>query len=163
MSSDVVAVYERTWAPLIGLLVSMGAERADAEEVAQDAYEKLVRAWPKVRHYDDPGAWVRQVAVRAMISRHRRVVVARAARDRIATPDVADGPADAVARRLDVDAALSELGPEQRAVAVLYYACDLSVEDVAKELDIPIGTVKSRLARARSTLSGRLELSGDEA
>lgn len=75
-AADVAALYRRTWPRLIGLLVSIGGSRADAEEVAQDAYVKLLGRWDSIRRYDDPEAWVRAVAVRTLVSRLRRQQVA---------------------------------------------------------------------------------------
>ncbi len=53
-AADVAALYRRTWPRLIGVLVSIGGSRADAEEVAQDAYVKLLSRWDTIRRYDDP-------------------------------------------------------------------------------------------------------------
>ncbi len=75
-AADVAALYGRTWPRLIGVLVSIGGSRADAEEVAQDAYVKLLSRWDSIRRYDDPEAWVRAVAVRTLVSRLRRQQVA---------------------------------------------------------------------------------------
>jgi len=71
----VAALYARSCPRLIGVLSSIGGSRSDAEEVAQEAYVKLLLKWSKVRTYDDPEAWVRAVAVRMLISRHRRAKV----------------------------------------------------------------------------------------
>ena len=75
-AADVAALYRRTWPRLIGVLVSIGGSRADAEEVAQDAYVKLLSRWDTICRYDDPAAWVRAVAVRTLVSRLRRQQVA---------------------------------------------------------------------------------------
>ena len=80
------ALYRQTWPRLIGVLVSIGGSRADAEEVAQDAYVKLLGRWDSIRRYDDPEAWVRGVAVRAMISRLRRQQVAHRALAKLSGP-----------------------------------------------------------------------------
>ncbi len=75
-SRDVAELYARTYGPLVGLLTSIGGSVSDAEEVAQEAYVKLLGRWETVRLYDDPDAWVRMVAVRMLISRYRRHRVA---------------------------------------------------------------------------------------
>jgi RNA polymerase sigma-70 factor (ECF subfamily) len=143
--SDVAALYRRTWPRLIGVLVSIGGSRADAEEVAQDAYVKLLARWDSIRRYDDPEAWVRAVAVRTLISRLRRQQVAHRALSRLTgRPGTVRGPdGDA----LDVAAALARITP------------DLPVEQIAEELQVAPGTVKSRLARARHALGPLLEVS----
>jgi DNA-directed RNA polymerase specialized sigma24 family protein len=51
--------------------MSIGGSVSDAEEVAQDAFVKLLGHWGTVGSYDNPAAWVRMVAVRALISHDR--------------------------------------------------------------------------------------------
>lgn len=155
--ADVAALYRRTWPRLIGVLVSIGGSRADAEELAQDAYVKLLGHWDAIRRYDDPEAWVRAVAVRALISRLRRQQAAHRALSKLSgRMESAPGPGPDGAA-LDVAAALARITPEQRAVVVLHHVMDLPVEQIAAELQVPPGTVKSRLARARQALAPMLE------
>lgn len=65
----------------------------------------------------------------------------------------------ASADRLDLHHALRRLSPRHREVLVLHYVAELSVEEVAGQLRLPVGTVKSRLNRARHALA---EQFGDE-
>lgn len=151
--ADVAGVYERACRPLIGLLTVMGGSVSDAEEIAQDAFVKLLEHWSRVRDYDDVDAWLRTVAVRMLISRHRRHTVAGfglrklAARAEVAAQG---GPSDA---RLDLSTALAALPVGYRAVVLLHHVHDLPVNEVATLLRVPVGTVKSRLARARAALA----------
>ncbi len=62
----------------------------------------------------------------------------------------------AVAARLDVDAALARLSPEFRAAVVLRDLCDLDYAEIAEVLDVPIGTVRSRIARGRAAIADQL-------
>jgi len=62
-------------------------------------------------------------------------------------------PADVVAARVDIDAALVALPEEFRAAVVLRDVCDLPYEEIAAVLGVPVGTVRSRLARGRSALA----------
>lgn len=152
---DVAALYARTCPRLVGLLVSIGGSRSEAEEVAQDAYVRLLQHWGTVRDYDDPESWVRVVAVRLLISRRRRATAATfglrrlAGRARQHQPEQPELSADALA----VTSALRTLPVAQRACVILHHAMDLSVEQVAQELKVPVGTVKSRLSRARAALA----------
>jgi RNA polymerase sigma-70 factor (ECF subfamily) len=82
-----------------------------------------------------------------------------------ASPDGAGGamsappaaPAvEAVADRLDIDAALALLPPEFRAAVVLRDLCDLDYAEIGRVLGIPPGTVRSRIARGRSQLADLL-------
>lgn len=152
---EVAALYAQSCPRLIGLLISIGGSRSESEEVAQDAFVKLLPRWSTVRAYDDPEAWVRVVAVRMLISRRRRDQVAAfglrrlGGRAETGQPDQTELTADAVV----VSAALRALPITQRAVVILHHVMDLSVDQVARELNVPVGTVKSRLARARAALA----------
>jgi RNA polymerase sigma-70 factor (ECF subfamily) len=73
----------------------------------------------------------------------------RGARPAPASPD----PAEVAVTRIDLDAALATLTPEFRAAVVLRDLCSLSYEEIAETLDIPPGTVRSRIARARAALA----------
>jgi RNA polymerase sigma-70 factor (ECF subfamily) len=68
----------------------------------------------------------------------------------------ADGGIGAVDGRLDVDAALARVPDPFRAAVVLRDVCDLDYAEIARVLDIPVGTVRSRIARGRALLSGLL-------
>jgi RNA polymerase sigma-70 factor (ECF subfamily) len=151
-ADEVSALYRRTCRQLIGLLRSLGAAHADAEEIAHDAYVKLIRHWDRLSRYDVPEAWLRTVAVRDLISRQRRDRVrVRALRKQIAssTEPVA-GP---IPDRVALEAALQQLTMAHRAVLVLHHGVGLSIDEVAEMLNVRPGTVKSRLARARDAIA----------
>ena len=63
---------------------------------------------------------------------------------------------EAVVDRLDVDAALAQLPADFRAAVVLRDICDLDYAEIGRVLDLPAGTVKSRIARGRALLADRL-------
>ena len=155
---EVEELYAEAYRPLVGLLTVIGGSPTDAEEVAQDAFVRLLERWSRIRRYDDPAAWVRTVAVRMLTSRHRRTLVAAAGLRRLAgQADQADsGVASASGNTVDVAAALARLPEPQRAVVVLHHVCDLSVETIDDQLRLPTGTVKSRLGRGRAALSTML-------
>ncbi len=150
---EVGVVYARSCGRLIGLLTVMGGSATDAEEIAQDAFVKLLEKWPTVREYDDVDAWLRMVAVRMLISRSRRRSVATAGLARLrarAEPLTRPGTD---AERVDLVAALATLPVSHRAALLLHHVHDLPVDEVARILRVPTGTVKSRLSRARSALA----------
>lgn len=140
------AVYPR----LVGLLSAMAAGAEDAESAAQDAFVALIPRWKRISRYDDPEAWVRQVAVRKLVSRQRRSAVAAKALPRLLGSQEAPAPAP---ERLDVEAVLRRLPVEHRAVLVLHHALQMPVEQVAAVVGAPVGTVKSRLSRARAAFA----------
>jgi RNA polymerase sigma-70 factor (ECF subfamily) len=149
---DVAEVYARACGPLVGLLTVMGGSASEAEEIAQEAFVQLLVHWPRVREYDDIDAWLRLVVVRLLISRHRRTKVARLGLGRIAarSVQVAPEPSPDV---LDLRQALSRLPVASRAVLVLHHVHDLPVDEIATLLRVPVGTVKSRLSRARAAVA----------
>jgi RNA polymerase sigma-70 factor (ECF subfamily) len=153
--ADVAELYSRAYGPLVGLLTSIGGSTGDAEEVAQDAFVRLLGHWETVGSYDDPEAWVRMVAVRMLISRYRRARVAALGVLRLSRRP-ATVQSDLTAQSLDVARALGSLPIQQRAVILLHHGLDLSVETVATALQIPVGTVKSRLSRARAAVAPML-------
>jgi RNA polymerase sigma-70 factor, ECF subfamily len=67
-------------------------------------------------------------------------------------PAATDDPGDGIAARLDVDAALAAIAPDFRAAVVLRDLCQLSYDEIAEVLDVPPGTVRSRIARGRAAL-----------
>ena len=128
----------------------LGGNRADAEEVAQEAFVRLLENWPKVSQYEDPRAWLRQVATRMLISRARRRKVALLALPRLGGATTTDAP---TGDRLDLAVALATLPIGSRAVVLLHHVYDLPIKEIADQLHVPVGTVKSRLSRARAALA----------
>jgi RNA polymerase sigma-70 factor (ECF subfamily) len=118
-----------------------------AREVAQDAFATALVHWRKVSAYDNPGAWVRRVAIRDAVRARRR------AQRGVGLAGAAVVPAPTIETTLDVRAAIMRLPVQQRAAVVLHYLHDLPVRDVAAELRCSEGTVKTHLARARDALS----------
>ncbi|MDT7572232.1 MAG: hypothetical protein QOE05_2406 [Actinomycetota bacterium] len=144
------ALYTAAYPRLVLALTAMTGSRADAEELVQEAFASLVPRWGRVSRYDQPEAWVRQVAVRSLISRRRRLKVALGARGALTRELTSPEPS---ADRLDVDAAMQHLPVDHRVVLVLHHGLGLPLADVAREVGIPIGTVKSRLSRARAAFA----------
>ena len=146
-SRTLAEFYAATYPRLVGALTLVTANRADAEEVVQEAFVRLVPRWEKVCRYDDPEQWVRGVAWRLATSRWRKATSgARALRRHGPPPDVDPPSTD----RLDLADLLAGLSVEHRQVLVLHHGLGLPVEAVAAELGVAVGTVKSRLSRARA-------------
>jgi RNA polymerase sigma-70 factor (ECF subfamily) len=144
---------------LVGVISLLTGSRAEAEDIVQEAFVRLVPRWAKVSRYDAPEAWVRLVAVRLAANRHRNINRFTGVFHRLPREHAPD-PADAYAG--DLQRALAELPLPTRQVVVLHYVCDLSVAQVADTLGIAEGTVKSRLSRAREALSVSQTLRSDD-
>jgi RNA polymerase sigma factor (sigma-70 family) len=133
-------------------------DRERARDVVQ---ETLVRAWRSLPGLRDPerfDGWVRQLLVRACIDElrsMRRHVVEIELTDMF-HPAVADSAAVVVDRDA-LRRAFRWLDPEQRSLIVLHYYLDLPLAEVADALEMPVGTAKSRLFRARATLRAALD------
>ena len=146
--------FAASYGRLVGLLYAFLHDRAEAEDVVQDAFASALLRWPVVREYRDPEAWVRTVAFRRAIDHHRRGARQLRALLRLGPPP----PLPAVgAEHVDLVRALRRLPLAQREVLVLHYVAELAVERVAAELGLPVGTVKSRLARGRAALAHHLQ------
>jgi RNA polymerase sigma-70 factor, ECF subfamily len=147
---DFSAFYHATYARLVVQLFAVTGNLHDAEDVAQEAFARACVRWHRVRAYDVPVAWVHRVAFNLAIQGRRRARRAVRLRDRLGPPGHA--PALSVEHVALVEA-LGKLSLRHRQVLVLHYLADLSVEQIARELGIAVGTAKSRLSRAREALA----------
>ena len=136
------------------------ADEADARDAAQDTF---VTAWRQIGKLRDPArfdAWLQRVAVNAARMTHR----ARRRRGVREIPashvgGVADLPATASPVEVDartLEAALGRLSIEQRSILALHHLEGRSLAELAEILEIPSGTVKSRLHTARRALHAAL-------
>lgn len=128
-------------------------DRASADDLVQDTLERALAKLHLYRRGTDLRAWLFTVMHNVHVNKLR---AARAT-------DVLDEEMPELAQRAsqgdallvrDLDRAVAQLPPEQRAVLLLVTLEDMSYEEVARALEIPIGTVMSRLSRAREKLRG---------
>ena len=133
----------------------------DALDASQEALIAVTRG---LHRYDGRSlftTWLYRVATNAALDelrrRKRRPEPAELVEDRPARGGAGSAPVEsAVVARLDVDAALAGLSPEFRAAVVLRDLCDLDYAEIAEVLDVPIGTVRSRIARGRAAIADQL-------
>lgn len=122
-----------------------------AEDVVQDALTNLFVHWRRASRARRVDAYVRRTLVNAYLSEQRRPW--RRERSTESLPETAyAAPADASDDRDRLRRALAQLGPSQRAVVVLRYWDDLSVEETAAALGCSTGNVKSQAARGLAHL-----------
>jgi RNA polymerase sigma-70 factor (ECF subfamily) len=143
--------YGATVDRLTGQLYAMTGDLAEAQDVVQEAF---VRAWQRRRSLssaEHPEAWVRTVAWRLAVSRWRRMRNSLAAGRRQAAQAGQQRPPSVDSMALV--AALRQIPETQRVAIVLHHLCDMSVDQVAIETGVPVGTVKARLARGRAALA----------
>lgn len=131
---------------------------ADAADATQEALLAIVRGLDRFDQRAAFGTWAYRVATNACLDELRR----RARRpqpqpeERLATTASGRDPGDVVSARIDVDAALAALPVEFRAAVVLRDLCALDYAEIAEVLDIPAGTVRSRIARGRAAIAVHL-------
>jgi RNA polymerase sigma-70 factor (ECF subfamily) len=127
-----------------------------AEDAVQEA---LARAWERSERGQGVGslaAWVTTVARNLLRDRFRRLVVERRVQRDLADRQVRRSAIGDSEQRTDVTRALAALPRRQREVVVFHYFLGLSVAELARVLQIPEGSVKSALHRARRGLAGAL-------
>jgi len=127
---------------------------ASAEDLTQITF---LKAWQRLGSLRDGRAfrpWLRRIALNVVVDAVRR----DARENATVSDDVGERgsapPEDALVARLDVDRALARLTFGQRACVVLAYGEKMSHPEIAAALDMPVGTVKSHIARGLTTLRG---------
>jgi RNA polymerase sigma-70 factor (sigma-E family) len=120
-----------------------------AEDLVQDALTIMFRAWPGIERIDNPVAYAHTVLTRRFLSQRRR----RSSTERptAALPDQPDADADADLR-VSLVRALAQLPARDRAVLVLRYLADRSVEQVAGDLGRSPSAIKVQSMRALAKL-----------
>ena len=149
-TADFDAFYASTAPGMVRTLVPLIGNLAEAEDVAQEAYERAWLHWSRVCDCASPEAWVRTVARRLAISRWRRMRNASTAWRRRGSVEVVP---DLDPGHLALIGALGQLPPKQRVAIVLHHLVDLPVEQVAAETGSSVSAVKKQLTRGRSALS----------
>jgi RNA polymerase sigma-70 factor (sigma-E family) len=141
------AFYEERYDAMVRVAFLMVGDAHVAEEIVQDAFARVYLKWPRVEH---PITYVRQAVVngaRDVIRRRKLAAIAHRRRH--------DRPI--VEAKEHVDDLLRALTPRERAVVVLRFYEDQSIDDIAHVLGTKPGTVKSLLHRALARLRERIE------
>jgi RNA polymerase sigma-70 factor, ECF subfamily len=155
LRQDDFATFYRVNRPEVARAVTATiGDRDLAEEATDEAFARAYARWRNVSKADNPNGWVYRVALNWSVDqlRHRR-------RGRLRTRSMPAGPVIDPEPIPEVIAALAGLSTDHRAVVVLRVWLDWSETEVASALNIPRGTVKSRLARALEQLR---EVLGDD-
>jgi RNA polymerase sigma-70 factor (ECF subfamily) len=148
------------------LSMAILGDEADARDAAQETF---ITAWRQIRSVRQPerfDAWLQRVAVNAARMTHR----SRRRRRVREIPQSRLGPGSNDAPSTDpagpdsriLDAALRTLDIDQRSILVLHHLEGRSIAELAAILDIPTGTVKSRLHAARKALQAALDAETDD-
>jgi RNA polymerase sigma-70 factor (ECF subfamily) len=148
-------LYHACYRRLVAQVYGFTADLAEAQDVVQEAFARALARPGGLADIDSPEAWLRTVAVNVVRRRWRRrkLLDTILLRDRPVTRlvEAAPGP-----ERADLRRAVATLPDAFRQVVVLHYFADLPVDEISRLLDVPAGTVKSRLSRARAALADHL-------
>jgi RNA polymerase sigma-70 factor (ECF subfamily) len=135
-------------------------DATEAQDAVQDALIKAWRSWPNLRNPEAFGPWFERIVVNVCRDRMRRHRTLRMVDlDAAGEVESAD-PFGSMFAGDEVASAVARLGPDHRIVIALRFWRDLTLDQVAETLDVPLGTVKSRLHYALAAL--RTELKGME-
>lgn len=168
-AGEIVERYQRR---IYTLCVRILADADAAEELTQETLIKALTGLEKFDGRASLSTWLYRIATNACYSRMRSDRVR--SRGRVTWPEIGepegirgvqqqDDPLDARQRRKLVASALDQINPEHRVVLVLRDVQGLEYEQVAEVLGVPMGTIKSRLFRARAALREAVERLGTAA
>lgn len=155
----VEALFDRYWTLAWRSAYAVTADHGLADDAAQEAIQK---AFGALHGYDETrpfGPWLKRIAINRAIDqlrRRRRLEVLHDEEATFHSWTVSETP-DEDLRLWAVADAVAALGAGKRVVVVLHYWLDLPIEEIAGVLGLPVGTVASRLSRARAELRGVLE------
>ena len=148
---------------VFGVALRMLGNAAEAEEIAQEAFLRAHRSLPEFRGDSRLSTWLYAIVSRLCLSRlasSDRRVVADSEEILLRIADPRGGP-EVGAERGELESALhraiAELAEERRVVVILRDLEGLSYEEIASALSLELGTVRSRLHRARMDLKDKLE------
>ena len=147
--------YRANYHRVVALAVVLSADRAEAEDLAQDAFAAAHGRWPELGGYDNPGGWVRRVVANMAVSGYRRRQSETKGLRLVGLPRPSSLPYG-TEHRAELWAAVRGLPKRQAQVVALFYLGDRSVAEVAELMGLSEGSVKSHLARARRALAGQL-------
>jgi len=139
---------------------ALAGNAADADDLVQDCIERALVRRDTLREPDSLGRWLRIILHNLYVTKLRRRGAASVPIEDFAEDLALSVPPEDQGQIRDLVRALSSLSVEHRQVLLLISLEGLSYREVAEVLDIPIGTVMSRLARARERLRSLLD--GDE-
>ena len=152
-----LALVERFSGPVFGLCYRMLGQRQDAEDAAQETFVRVLKnlhRWDSTRDFLP---WLLAIAgnrCRTALSSRRRRPVAESMVELVADDAPDRRPADQLAE--EVHLALAELRPEYSQAFLLFHDQELSYAEIAEAMDVPLGTIKTWVHRARRELIDHL-------
>jgi RNA polymerase sigma-70 factor (ECF subfamily) len=139
--------------------VALSGNLSFADDLVQDCIERALRQSQHLKDRERLGGWLRSILYNLYIDEIRRRRVRGVEKDvtELADDNALAQPATDRGQARDFLRAMDGLSAEHRQILLLVGLQDMSYREIARELSIPIGTVMSRLARARERLRGALD------
>jgi RNA polymerase sigma-70 factor, ECF subfamily len=155
-ASDLEALFRSHWPRAFRAAYLVVHDAAAAEDIAQEAFLAAVRALDRFDRRRPFGPWLHRIVVNRSIDWARARSLRREVGDEAlgAAEARSETPRHAVSE--DMTAALAALPPDQRAVIVMRYLLEYTPGEIARMLELPRGTVNSRLRRGLDALQGRI-------
>lgn len=144
------------WSRLLVVLTLETGNAAVAEELAQDALARSYLHWRKIQRMDAPEAWLYRVALNLGRSYLRRKAAERRALARLRSEAEPVDPVTMEFVGTDLTTALRRLPARQRQAVILRHYLDMSIDQAARSMDCPHGTVKTLTRRGLLTLRGQI-------
>jgi RNA polymerase sigma-70 factor (sigma-E family) len=151
VDSDFAAYVAGRWDALVRSAVYLGCSREDAEDLVQTTLVRCYRHWERVRRARQVDAYVHRSLVNAHRKARSRRWTGEVPTEKLPDSATTDGTSSAAARA-DLHSVLRSLSVDHRTVLVLRFVADLTEQQTADVLNIPVGTVKSRAARALAAI-----------
>lgn len=146
-----IELYQDT---IYSMAVSITRDPHQAEDLAQDAWIKILRGLPSFRHDSKFSTWLYRITMNTFLNAARAMKREQEVVGSL-SPE-SDSSQRQLEASLDVHEAVRVLPEEFRSVVLLRYVADLSYKEIANVLDLPLGTVQSRLKRALDKLGNNL-------
>jgi RNA polymerase sigma-70 factor, ECF subfamily len=146
-ASDLEALFRMHWPRAFRAAYLVTQDAGAAEDIAQESFLAAIRALDRFDRRRPFGPWLHRIAVNRAIdwTRARKLRGELELFDTVPAPEVPEMGGETIA-------ALARLSPEHRAVVVMRYLLDFSPGEIAEALDLPRGTVNSRLRRGLDAL-----------
>ena len=150
--SDLEALFRTHWPGAFRAAYLVTHDAGAAEDIAQEAFLAAIRSLDRFDRRRPFGPWLHRIVVNRAIDWTR----ARRLRSEVELSESLPAPQPSGSPGSDVLAALAHLSPEHRAVVVMRYLLEFTPGEIAEALDLPRGTVNSRLRRGLDTLGEEL-------
>ncbi len=143
------AFFNSSWSRLQSQAYVLTGSVEQAQDLTQEAMVRVWKNWDQVADLDNPEAWARKVLHNLCIASWRKSQGKRKKHDVIRHPEIPDS-------HMEIAQAMRSLPGDQAKALLLHDGLDMTVGEVALELGVPEGTVKSWLSRSRKVVAERL-------